>query len=119
MWLHLCFITQKNPNIYILTILTLHTAVEDVGLGPRSDTGASGRENWIHGAEVVRGGGAKKIRAPRLPPIALSHSGQLTHQLFHLPLPLSVLRPFVFWKRKVGKELGSWRRGEEVKEGPS
>lgn len=64
MWLHSCFITQKNPNIYILTILTLHTAVEDVGLGPRSDTGASGRENWLHGAEVVRGGGAKKIRAP-------------------------------------------------------
>lgn len=41
---HWCFIIQKNPNIYILTILTLHTAGEGMGLEPRSDMGVTG---WV------------------------------------------------------------------------
>jgi hypothetical protein len=42
MVLHWYFIIQKNPNIYILTILIFHMAGEGMGLEPRRGVGVIG-----------------------------------------------------------------------------
>lgn len=60
MVLHQCFITQKNPNIYILTILILHTAGKGKGLERRRDRGVVGGKTCWTSMEVVAGDRTRK-----------------------------------------------------------